>query len=193
MPPIDGKSRRQARQAAPVKRAPHAGQASTSASCASKFMRASCRNARKVVAPRAADYHLRMSVAQSAKIYRLVEIDGPAGRRILETCADDRRELLVFAQVQGGSWPGTLSNASVAPREESANARRWRLSSDQGQFDFEAKLVDRVELRPALYAPLHRRFALSTLERLAIRVLIALLRLPGGERLLRRWHARRNG
>jgi hypothetical protein len=146
-----------------------------------------------MVAPAAADYHLRMSAAQNANVYRLVEEDGPAGRRILERHSGDRRELLVFAQVQGGLWPKSLSNAAVAPRDGPADARRWRLSSDQGHFDFEARLVDRVELRPALYAPLHRRFTLSTLERLAVRVLIALLRLPGGARLLRRWHARRNG
>jgi hypothetical protein len=156
-------------------------------------MRASCRNAREVVAYAAADYHLRMPAAPSANVYHLVEIDGPAGRRVLETRADDRRELLVFAQVQGAIWPGTLSNAFVAPRDDTADVRRWRLSSDQGHFDFEAKLIDRVEIRPALYATLHRRFALTNLERLAIRVLIALLRLPGGARLLRRWHARRNG
>ena len=45
--------------------------------------------------------------------------------------------------------------------------------------------------RPDLYADLHRPFALGRGERLAVRVLLALLRLPGGAGLLRRWHARR--
>lgn len=45
--------------------------------------------------------------------------------------------------------------------------------------------------RPELYAGLHRPFALGRGERLAARFLLALLRLPGGAGLLRRWHARR--
>jgi hypothetical protein len=46
--------------------------------------------------------------------------------------------------------------------------------------------------RPELYERLHRPFALGRGERLAARVLLALLRLPGGAGLLRRWHARRS-
>lgn len=46
--------------------------------------------------------------------------------------------------------------------------------------------------RPDLYQELHRPFALRTGDRLAARVLLALLRLPGGARLLRAWHARRS-
>jgi hypothetical protein len=38
---------------------------------------------------------------------------------------------------------------------------------------------------------LHRAFALSRADRLAVRVLLGLLRLPGGSRLLRLWHSRR--
>ncbi len=45
--------------------------------------------------------------------------------------------------------------------------------------------------RPDLYAALHRPFALGRGERLAARILLALLRLPGGASLLRRWHATR--
>ena len=45
---------------------------------------------------------------------------------------------------------------------------------------------------PELYAELHRPFALGRGERLAARVLLALLRLPGGAAFLRRWHANRN-
>lgn len=49
-----------------------------------------------------------------------------------------------------------------------------------------------IVARPDLYAELHRPFALGRGERLAARVLFALLRLPGGARLLRRWHASRS-
>jgi hypothetical protein len=45
--------------------------------------------------------------------------------------------------------------------------------------------------RPGLYATLHQPFELGRGERIAARVLLALLRLPGGAGLLLRWHARR--
>ena len=45
--------------------------------------------------------------------------------------------------------------------------------------------------RPDLYTELHRPFALSRGERWAARLLLAMLRLPGGAGLLRRWHAGR--
>ena len=48
-----------------------------------------------------------------------------------------------------------------------------------------------IVARPDLYAELHRPFALGRGERLAARLLLALLRLPGGAGLLRRWHANR--
>src|SRR5688572_32128361 len=60
MPPSDGKSTRHARQPAPVRPVPQDGQASNSASGASKPIRASCRNRIAVVTPRGAVYHLRM-------------------------------------------------------------------------------------------------------------------------------------
>ena len=53
-------------------------------------------------------------------------------------------------------------------------------------------VVDRIETRPSLFAELHRPFALGAGDRIAARALLALLRLPGGARLLRRWHARRS-
>ena len=49
-----------------------------------------------------------------------------------------------------------------------------------------------IVARPDLYAELHRPFALGRAERIAARVLLAMLRLPGGASLLRRWHARRS-
>jgi hypothetical protein len=48
-----------------------------------------------------------------------------------------------------------------------------------------------IEERPDLFEPLHRPFALGRGERLVARLLLALLRLPGGAVLLRRWHAGR--
>jgi hypothetical protein len=46
--------------------------------------------------------------------------------------------------------------------------------------------------RPDLYAELHRPFALGAFDRFAARLLLVLLRLPGGARLLRAWHAGRS-
>jgi hypothetical protein len=51
--------------------------------------------------------------------------------------------------------------------------------------------TDRIAMRPSLFADLHRPFSLGTGERLAARCLLALLRLPGGTKLLRAWHSRR--
>jgi hypothetical protein len=58
--------------------------------------------------------------------------------------------------------------------------------------DAEGQTIERIEMRPSLYADLHRPFAPGTGEKLAARCLLALLRLPGGAKLLRAWHARRS-
>jgi hypothetical protein len=67
----------------------------------------------------------------------------------------------------------------------------WRLRSSEGQFEFRALAVDQLEERPALYEPLHLPFALRRSDRAAVRVLLWLLRMPGGARLLRIWHTQR--
>jgi hypothetical protein len=51
--------------------------------------------------------------------------------------------------------------------------------------------TDRIAMRPSLFDGLHRPFMLGRGERIAARVLLALLRLPGGTKLMRAWHARR--
>jgi hypothetical protein len=58
--------------------------------------------------------------------------------------------------------------------------------------DARGREIERIEMRPSLFAELHRPFALGAGERLAARALLALLRLPGGARLLRAWHAGRS-
>ena len=57
--------------------------------------------------------------------------------------------------------------------------------------DAAGRTLERIEMRPSLFADLHRPFALGAGERVAARCLLALLRLPGGAKLLRAWHARR--
>lgn len=78
-------------------------------------------------------------------------------------------------------------DALVAPRVE----RRTEPNGDAELVVHGARAVDHVALRPSLFRELHRPFALGAGERLAARGLLALLRLPGGARLLRAWHARR--
>jgi hypothetical protein len=68
---------------------------------------------------------------------------------------------------------------------------RWRLTHGGGACEFVAAGVSLFEPAPELIEPLGAPFALKSGERRAARVLLALLRLPGGARLLRAWHARR--
>lgn len=68
----------------------------------------------------------------------------------------------------------------------------WRIDCAEGRFEFSALAVEVIEEQPSLYEPLHRRFSLSRTDRVAIRVLLWILRLPGGAGLLRRWHAHRH-
>ena len=118
----------------------------------------------------------------------VAERDGPGGRVVLRGAGEDSGELIVIAGYAGAKLPERLTGARLEP---DAAAGRWRLTASEGRFEFGARAVDRFRLRPALYEPLHRSFALSTGDRVAVRVLLCLLRLPGGARLMRRWHARR--
>jgi hypothetical protein len=86
-------------------------------------------------------------------------------------------------------------NDRARVRESAGPAVRVeRLVRAEGDSDLVvhgARGTDRIAMRPSLFAELHRPFALGAGERLAARCLLALLRLPGGTRLLRAWHARR--
>jgi len=137
----------------------------------------------------AADYHLRMAAMNSMEIFRVVDRAG--GNRLwLRSDGGDRITHIAASGYQGPSLPDTMTNP-VLHRQEGAGPRSCRLETDQGHFEFESATVERIETRPALYAVLHRPFALSATDRLAVRVLLMLLRLPGGAGLLRRWHASR--
>ena len=90
--------------------------------------------------------------------------------------------------------PGEATAERRVPDSGSAT-RIFLRALGNGDADLEvhgAQSVDRIELRPSLFSDLHRPFALGAGERLAARCLLALLRLPGGARLLRAWHARRS-
>jgi hypothetical protein len=187
---MDGKSRRQVRQDAPASRLPQDGQASNSASGARALMDASCRNAPAVVTVIAADYHLHMAAMHSTETFRVVDRAGGSHRLWLRSEGGDRITHIAAAGYQGPSLPEAMTNP-VLHRQEGAGPRSCRLETDQGRFEFESASFERIEARPMLFAGLHRPFALSAIDRLAVRFLLMLLRLPGGAGLLRRWHASR--
>jgi hypothetical protein len=153
-------------------------------------MDASCRNAPAVVTVIAADYHLRMAAMNSMETFRVVDRAGGGNRLWLRSDGGDRITHIAASGYQGPSLPEAMTNP-VLRRLEGAGQRSCRLETDQGHFEFESAAIERIEARPALYVGLHRPFALSTTDRVAVRLLFALLRLPGGAGLLRRWHASR--
>ena len=125
----------------------------------------------------------------AATTFRLEDGAGPAQRAVLRAQSPGRSEILVLGGYQGPALPAEI----LSPEVESRTGGGFRFVSEQGVLDFDARAVDRIEMRPSLFDELHRPFALGAGDRLAVRVLLALLRLPGGAKLLRLWHARRSG
>lgn len=99
----------------------------------------------------------------------------------------DGSRLIVCSGYEGPELPASITGPELAE----GSGGRWSLRCREGSFEFRARTVQRLEERPSLYAPLHRGFALSATDRLAARLLLALLRLPGGARLMRFWHSHR--
>ena len=95
--------------------------------------------------------------------------------------------MVVCSGFEGPELPDSITD----PRFDEGAHGHWLLRCHEGSFEFRAGAVQQLEEWPSLYEPLHRRFALSMGDRLAVRVLLGLLRLPGGSRLLRLWHSRR--
>jgi hypothetical protein len=107
--------------------------------------------------------------------------------------AGERRRTLLIARFQGPQLPATLTDPVIEwIGDASRMPQGWRLTSAEGRFEFRAHAVEQMDEWPSLYEPLHRSFRLSASDRLAVRVLLWLLRLPGGAALLRRWHAHRH-
>jgi hypothetical protein len=135
----------------------------------------------------AADYHLRMP-GNAFHEFHLIERAGPGQKVTLRADAGGRSKYIVISGFRASPLPDTISN----PRFESRDVLgSWRMIASQGAFDFAARAVDEIEARPTLFDSLHKPFALTARDRLAVRCLLALLRVPGGARLLRRWHAGR--
>ncbi len=95
--------------------------------------------------------------------------------------------MLVLAGFRGRNLPAKLTDPSVGPDGATGG---WRLLCAEGSFTFQARSIDRIAEHPEFYDPLHRPFALSAIDRVALHALLWLLRLPGGARLMRAWHDR---
>lgn len=117
---------------------------------------------------------------------RVVERAGPARRVVLRAATGTDADLWVLGGYEGPKLPDALG----LPRIESRGNGNYRLESDRGNLEFTARAIDRIAMRPSLFDALHRPFALGARDRFVARALLALLRLPGGARLLRFWHAR---
>ena len=135
-----------------------------------------------VVAAVSAVYSRAMPVRSAAAVFRIVS-HGPAARLVIRGATREGGELIVIAGYAGPALPESLTKPAIA----STGTDRWRLTAAEGDYDFTATGVDRIALRPALFEPMHARFALSRADRIAVRVLLRMLRFPGGTRILRWW------
>ena len=145
-----------------------------------------------VVVTAAAVYSPAMPEADGPQVYRM-QSDRSTGPLRFRSDSGDHRRMLVIAHYQGPELPATLTGPIVeAVGDPDRAPRGWRITCAEGRYEFRAHAVEQLEECPALYEPLHRPFRLSTSDRLAVRVLLWLLRLPGGAALLRRWHAHRH-
>jgi hypothetical protein len=132
-----------------------------------------------------------MPESRKSHLYR-IEPGRPAEPLRYRSDAGNRRRLLVIARYQGPELPGTLTEPVVDTiGNPGQTPQSWRISCVEGRFEFRAFAVEQLEEFPALYEPVHRSFRLSAWDHLAVRVLLWLLRLPGGAALLRRWHVHR--
>lgn len=137
-------------------------------------------------------YSPAMPEAGKPAVYRM-QSGSARGPLRFRNDAGDRRRSLVIARYEGPRLPATLTGPAIEAVGAVGGApQSWRLTSAEGRYEFRAQEVEQLDECPSLYEPLHRSFRLSASDRFAVRVLLWLLRLPGGTALLRRWHAHRH-
>ena len=129
-----------------------------------------------------------MSAGAPVSVFSLVERNGPSGRRVLRSEAAEGVQLIVISGFIGPALPERVTRPEI---HGGPAAQGWRLSAAEGEFEFHARAVDSIDCRATLYEPLHARFSMSAPERVAVRLLLGALRLPGGARLLRWWQSLR--
>ena len=99
-------------------------------------------------------------------------------------CNGPGRASAIIVGYDGPALPRRLTGSVL----EQTGSRSWKLTAEEGAFEFRARGLESLEPRPGLFEGLLAPFALGRRERILVGVLLKLLRLPGGASLLRRWH-----
>ncbi len=111
---------------------------------------------------------------------------------ILEGRGSEGPVRILLLGYRGPVLPSAMAAVTIANIEPGTPGQpRYRLSSRNGSVDFDAERIEHQAFLPTLFDELHRPFGLRERDRLVVRILLVLLRLPGGGRLLRLWHASR--
>ena len=92
---------------------------------------------------------------------------------------------------RGTPLPPVLHDPQLQPDPGLADRGDWRVSCREGEFRFSARGVEHHEALPGFFDPMLAGYALRSRDRVVVRVLLRLLRLPGGAWLMRAWHASR--
>jgi hypothetical protein len=98
---------------------------------------------------------------------------------------------VVITGYRGPVLPRRIHDPRLRPTGETTDPGAWRLSCPEGEFAFTARGVEHHQALPGLFDPLLAGFSLRARDRTVVRVLLRLLRLPGGAWLMRAWHASR--
>lgn len=114
---------------------------------------------------------------------------GPASL-VLESLQAPGLRVLVHGY-RGPSLPARLTDPRLEEAGAGATGHAWRLDSPEGGFEFQALSIERHEALPAFFEPMLAGFALRPRDRTVVRILLRMLRMPGGAWLMRAWHASR--
>jgi hypothetical protein len=104
------------------------------------------------------------------------------------TGGDAGRPRLICPGFSGDGLPPELHDPQLGRLDESGG---WRLTCREGIFDFRARGFEVHQAMPGFFDGMLAGYALRSRDRAVVRWLLRLLRLPGGARLLRAWHAGR--
>ncbi len=131
-------------------------------------------------------YSPPMRAALATGSFRVVEATGTGARRL--ELNQDAGRVVAIAGYTGDMLPARLEAAVL---ERDGQPGHWRLAGRDVHARFEARSVELLEPRPTLFEPLLAPHRLRARDRRMIRLLLGMLRLPGGAWLLRTWQARR--
>jgi hypothetical protein len=127
-----------------------------------------------------------MRAALATGSFRVVEATGTGARRL--ELDGDAGAVVAIAGYAGDVLPARLEAAVL---ERDGRPGHWRLTGRGLNACFEARSVELLEPRPTLFESLLAPHRLRARDRRMIRLLLGMLRLPGGAWLLRTWQARR--